>query len=304
MSANRRRQFRNTISVAVACLFLLQITASCAGAYDLGTVVADMRQAASASGGTSCPQRTRFDISTPGSINRHGAHRSARAPLRFSRQPRPRREGQTKYRRSSKRRSRCGRMSPARCLRRQLLARCGKHRRQRHARHPTDSMPFASIRMTPDSLLAFWRSRASFRRTRWANGYLQPPRLPHLSARSWTRTSCCCPEMPAQRSRLPRRSRRPERLRPPIHPHTRTRTLLRLQPFGRVGRNDVSLRSFAGPDDGHEAHGAVSRCAALRRRPHGTASLYPDPSDSSHIGTISGRVCQRIPSPCPFLPPE
>ena len=81
MSANRRRQFRNTISVAVACLFLLQITASCTGAYDLGTVVADMRQAASASGGTSCPQRTRFDISTPGSINRQWSTSLGASPV-------------------------------------------------------------------------------------------------------------------------------------------------------------------------------------------------------------------------------
>jgi hypothetical protein len=70
MSANRRRQFRSALSFAVACIFLLQITASYTGAYDLGTTVADMRLAASASGGTSCPQLTRFDISTPGSINR------------------------------------------------------------------------------------------------------------------------------------------------------------------------------------------------------------------------------------------
>jgi Matrixin len=70
MSANRRRKFRNTMSVAVACLFLLQITAAYTGAYDLGTTVADMTQAASQSGGSSCPQLTRFDISTPGSINR------------------------------------------------------------------------------------------------------------------------------------------------------------------------------------------------------------------------------------------
>ena len=69
MSANRRRKFRNTLSVAVACMFLLQITAAYTGAYDLGTTVADMRQAASQSGGTSCPQLTRFDVSTPGSIN-------------------------------------------------------------------------------------------------------------------------------------------------------------------------------------------------------------------------------------------
>jgi hypothetical protein len=70
MSANRRRKFRSAMSLAFACLFLLQITAVYTGAYDLGTTVADMRQAASLSGGTSCPQFTRFGIATPGSINR------------------------------------------------------------------------------------------------------------------------------------------------------------------------------------------------------------------------------------------
>jgi hypothetical protein len=61
---------RAAVSVAVASLFLLQITAANTGAYDLGTIVEDMTQAAGQSGGTSCPQLTRFDISTPGSINR------------------------------------------------------------------------------------------------------------------------------------------------------------------------------------------------------------------------------------------
>jgi hypothetical protein len=81
MSANRRRQCRNAISVAIACLFLLQITASCTGAYDLGTAVADMRQAASASGGTACPQHTRFDISTPGSVNRQWSTSLGTSPV-------------------------------------------------------------------------------------------------------------------------------------------------------------------------------------------------------------------------------
>jgi hypothetical protein len=69
MSENRHRKFRNVMSVTVACLFLLQITAASTGAYDLGTTVADMRQAVSQAGGTSCPQLTRFDVSAPGSIN-------------------------------------------------------------------------------------------------------------------------------------------------------------------------------------------------------------------------------------------
>lgn len=65
----RHRTLRSSLSLAVACLFLLQITAP-AGAYDLGTTVADMRESASLSGGTSCPQMTRFSASAPGSIDR------------------------------------------------------------------------------------------------------------------------------------------------------------------------------------------------------------------------------------------
>jgi hypothetical protein len=67
---NRGRRFRSSMSIAVAGLFLLQISAAYTGAYDLGTTVADMTQPASLSGGTSCPQHTTFNISTPGSINR------------------------------------------------------------------------------------------------------------------------------------------------------------------------------------------------------------------------------------------
>jgi len=67
---NRMQKYRSAIAIAVAYLFLLQITAACAGAYDLGTTVADMRQNSSVSGGTACPQLTRFDVSIPGTINR------------------------------------------------------------------------------------------------------------------------------------------------------------------------------------------------------------------------------------------
>ncbi len=74
MSASCRKSFRNKIrtkiSVAIAFLFLLQITAANTGAYDLGTTVADMRQDPSLSGGTACPQLTRFDDRMPASINR------------------------------------------------------------------------------------------------------------------------------------------------------------------------------------------------------------------------------------------
>ncbi len=55
---------------ALAWMFLLQVTEISSRAYVLGTAVGDMRQSASLSGGTSCPQLTRFDVSTPGAVNR------------------------------------------------------------------------------------------------------------------------------------------------------------------------------------------------------------------------------------------
>ena len=66
------------IAIAMTWLLLLQITA---GAYTLGTEVADMRQPASLSGGTSCPQPTRFDVSTPGTINRQWSTSLGNSPV-------------------------------------------------------------------------------------------------------------------------------------------------------------------------------------------------------------------------------
>jgi hypothetical protein len=81
MSVPCREQLRAVISAAVAFLFFLQITAATARAYTLGTIVADMRQPASLSGGTSCPQLTRFDISTPCSINRQWSTSLGTSPV-------------------------------------------------------------------------------------------------------------------------------------------------------------------------------------------------------------------------------
>lgn len=61
---------RAAASVAMAWIFLFQVTAISAGAYTLGSTVGDMRQPAARSGGTACPRLTRFDVSTPGAINR------------------------------------------------------------------------------------------------------------------------------------------------------------------------------------------------------------------------------------------
>jgi hypothetical protein len=81
MNANRRQGIRSMMTTAVATIFLLQITAGAVGAYDLGTIVGDMRQPASQSGGTSCPQFTRFDISVPGSVNRQWSTSLGTSPV-------------------------------------------------------------------------------------------------------------------------------------------------------------------------------------------------------------------------------
>lgn len=73
--------FRKAAVGALAWVFLVQVTAISSGAYALGTAVADMRQSASLSGGTSCPQLTRFDVSTPGTINRQWSTSLGTSPV-------------------------------------------------------------------------------------------------------------------------------------------------------------------------------------------------------------------------------
>ena len=72
---------RSAISVTIAWMFLLQMTTGSAGAYALGSAVGDMRQPAGRSGGTACPQLTRFDISTPGAINRQWSTALGTSPV-------------------------------------------------------------------------------------------------------------------------------------------------------------------------------------------------------------------------------
>ena len=72
---------RAAISVAMAAIFLLQVTAISAGAYALGSTVGDMRQPAARSGGTACPRFTRFDVSTPGTINRQWSTSLGASPV-------------------------------------------------------------------------------------------------------------------------------------------------------------------------------------------------------------------------------
>lgn len=81
MKTNWCEFLRGSIRVAVTFFFVLQATAASAGAYDLGTTVGDMRQPAAQSGGTSCPQLTRFDIATPGAVNRQWSTSLGNSPV-------------------------------------------------------------------------------------------------------------------------------------------------------------------------------------------------------------------------------
>jgi Matrixin len=64
--------FRGTrrLLLALAAILLLLNVTTPGSAYMVNTVVADMTQPAATSGGTSCPQPTKFDISVAGGINR------------------------------------------------------------------------------------------------------------------------------------------------------------------------------------------------------------------------------------------
>jgi hypothetical protein len=81
MNMQNNRQVRRALSIILVCLFLIHVTAGFAGAYALGSIVADMREASSRSGGTSCPQLTRFDVSTPGTINRQWSTTLGTSPV-------------------------------------------------------------------------------------------------------------------------------------------------------------------------------------------------------------------------------
>jgi hypothetical protein len=81
MKTDSREVLRKCIRIAVSFFFLVQITVASADAYDLGTTVGDMRQPASQSGSTSCPQLTRFDIATPGTINRQWSTSLGTSPI-------------------------------------------------------------------------------------------------------------------------------------------------------------------------------------------------------------------------------
>ena len=72
---------KRIVAIVTTWLFLLQIIAATTGAYTLGTEVGDMRQAASRSGGTSCPKFTRFDVSTPGAVNRQWSTSLGSSPV-------------------------------------------------------------------------------------------------------------------------------------------------------------------------------------------------------------------------------
>lgn len=81
MNARSFGKFHHKVARSGAWLCMALILATNSRAYDLGTVVADMRLSAAQSGGTSCPQYTRFDVSTPGTINRQWSTELGASPV-------------------------------------------------------------------------------------------------------------------------------------------------------------------------------------------------------------------------------
>ena len=304
MSANRRRKFRNTISVAVACLFLLQITAVYTGAYDLGTTVADMRQASSRSGGTSCPQLTRFDISTPGSINRQWSTSLGTNPVTIL----------------TANQTPTGRLNEIEAVIQQslsvwtgvsgtLLAPSALGRLQR------TSMTAACSSSDGLNSICFNQNDAGF-----ALGVLAFTRVvsadaigeqlscdharpPHLSARSWTRMFCCLPGNASTTFATPAAL--------PSNPNAYdlesivTHELGHSFGFNHSGVWGAMMFPFAPPP------GQMTGTRPTAQSPDAPLSdddrtglrvLYPDPSDSVHIGAISGRVLPANPLALPISP--
>ena len=176
-------------------------------------------------------------------------------------------------------------------------------RRRPLARPRTESIPFASIRMIRDSPSAFWHSRASFRRTRSASSSLPPARPPLSSARSWMRMFSCCPAMPTRHSPLPRRS--------PANPNAYdlesivTHELGHSFGFNHSGVWSAMMFPFAPPP------GQFTGTRPTAQSPDAPLSdddrtglrvLYPNPSDSVHVGTISGHVLPANPLALPISP--
>ena len=69
MRGPRGNVLRRYARVAAALALILHLAGVSVAAYNLNWAVGDMRQPALA-GGTSCPQRARFDVATPGTIHR------------------------------------------------------------------------------------------------------------------------------------------------------------------------------------------------------------------------------------------
>jgi len=73
---------KQLLAVPAAALLLLHAAMPAAGlAYMLNSIVADLRQPASVSGGTSCPQPTHFDVSVAGAINRQWSTSLGTSPV-------------------------------------------------------------------------------------------------------------------------------------------------------------------------------------------------------------------------------
>ena len=294
-----RSRAKRLRAVPAAALLLLHVALPKAGfAYVVNSIVADMRQSASVSGGTSCPQQTRFDVSIPGTSAGSGAPRWEQVPatiLTADQTP----AGQLNEIESTIAQS-FGSLDAAFPAARLTASSFGPIRR-------TSAAECLRRRRTEHDLLQPKRSGIHHRgpgvhqdhhRRRHRRSKPAPASAPSTFVGEILDADILV--RPARLDRDLRHSRRsceqPCGLRSRIGSHSRDWSRAWLRPFRRLARGDVSLR--ARPPARSLAVGRLRRSPMRRWRTTIAAAvrvLYPDPSDTTHIGSISGHVLPANP---------
>ncbi len=265
-------------AITIAWIFLFQITAATAGAYTLGTQVGDMRQTSSISGGTSCPQLTRFDVSTPGAINRQWSTSLGTSPvtiLTVDQTP-------------------AGQLNEIESVIQQSLAAwtgvsgtsltpssLGTLQRTASASACSSSDGLNSICLNQDDpgfaigVLAFTRVVSADVAGEQLSAATPPSTFVGeildadvLLRPGDTTTTFATPAVPPEQ---------PELIRPGIDSHARAWPFVWLRSLGGMEVDNVSLRASSGAIHRSAAHERVTRCAAIRGRSRGVTRVVSEP---------------------------